>query len=195
MGGNAVEKTNGQPTVFYSDFNAHNKLIEGTLEVTENPTADDDYIGFALGFNPGDSGNSSASYLLVDWKQVTQSFNFTGGDADNTAGSSALVGLAVSQVSGIPTADEFWGHQDDGGSAAGGLSELARATNLGNTGWADQTQYDFRFVFLPNQLQVFVDNVLELDIAGNFSDGRFAFYDFSQATATSLRWRSRSRQR
>ncbi len=96
--------------MFYSDFNAHNKLIEGTLEVTENPTADDDYIGFALGFNPGDSGNSSASYLLVDWKQVTQSFNFTGGDADNTAGSSALVGLAVSQVSGIPTADEFWGH-------------------------------------------------------------------------------------
>ena len=65
-----------------------------------------------------------------------------------------------------------------------GVQELQRGTTLGATGWNELATYEFRFVFQPNSLMVFVDNQLELSIAGNFSDGRMAFYNFSQADVT-----------
>jgi len=119
---------------------------------------------------------------LIDWKRNTQSFNF--GAPSNTPGSNAPAGLAVSRVTGIPTADEFWGHVNFAENPAGGLTELARGNTLGSTGWALNTVYNFRFVFQSNRLQVFVDDIPQIDIAGSFSDGRLAFYNFSQAGVT-----------
>ena len=143
---------------------------------------DDDYIGFALGFNSGDTTNGAADYLLIDWKQGNQNFDF--GAPSTTPGSIAYSGLAVSRVTGIPTADEFWGHTDFATHTGGGVEELQRATNLGSTGWTAGTTYDFTFDFGPNDLEVFVNGVLELDITGSFNDGSFGFYNFSQAGVT-----------
>lgn len=178
-GSSVHQSVNGQPTLYVSDFNAFGTDVRGNIRVNSNN--DDDYIGFAIGYQPGDTLNGSADYLLVDWKQTNQFFNF--GSPSNTPGSTAFAGLAVSRVSGIPTADEFWGHVNfdaDGN----GLQELARGSTLGATGWNEFTTYEFRFVFQPNSLMVFVDNQLELSINGNFSDGRLAFYNFSQADVT-----------
>jgi len=170
---------NGQPTVFFSDFSARNTTVTGTIEVLT--TGDDDYIGFVLGFEPGDSLAAGADYLLIDWKQVNQAFDFSGPPGANaTPGSTAFEGLAVSRVTGIPTADELWGHVSFVENPAGGVAELARGTNLGATGWADNTAYAFRFEYTPSALQVFVDDVLEISIAGSFPDGRLGFYNFSQ---------------
>jgi hypothetical protein len=181
-GGDSVfQSVNGQPTMFYSDFTAIGTEVRGRITVAGN-AGDDDYIGFALGFQPGDTTNGGADYLLVDWKQATQFFDF--GSPSNTPGSTAAAGLAVSRVTGVPTADEFWGHTDFATDPSGALTELQRSTNFGNVGYADDTTYEFRFVFLPNSLRVFVDGSLELDIAGAFSDGRMAFYNFSQAGVT-----------
>ncbi len=179
-GDSVTQSVNGQPTLFYSDFNAINSDITGTIR---SNGGDDDYIGFALGFLPGDSSNAAANYLLVDWKQGTQSFDF-GAPSDGTPGSIAPRGLAVSRVTGLPTADEFWGHTNFAENPAGGLEELARGNTLGDTGWSAGTDYDFRFVFQSNRLQVYVDNTLEIDINGSFNDGRLAFYNFSQADVT-----------
>ena len=181
-GDSVVQSVNGQPTFFYSDFNAQGSSFTGTINVSGG---DDDYIGFALGFNPGDTVNGSADYLLIDWKQGDQSFNF--GAPSDSPGGVAASGLAVSRVTGIPTADEFWQHIDHvttNSPAGQGLTEIARATNLGNTGWAQNTDYDFTFDFGPGNLQVFVGGVLELDILGAFDNGRFGFYNFSQAGVT-----------
>jgi hypothetical protein len=175
------QAVNGQPTLFFSDFDAADTDIRGSLHVA-TPDDDDDYVGFVIGFQPGDSGNASADYLLIDWKQATQTFNF--GDPSTTPGSTADAGLAVSRVTGVPTADEFWGHVDFDTHPGGGLEELGRGDTLGATGWAFNTTYDFRFVFTPSRLQVYVDDGLELDVSGDFSDGRFAFYNFSQARVT-----------
>ncbi len=101
------QSINGQPTLFYSDFQAFNSAMQGRIVVSTD-AEDDDYIGFALGFQPGDSTNPSADYLLIDWKQANQPFNF--GSPSCTPESFAPRGLAVSRVIGIPTADEFWGH-------------------------------------------------------------------------------------
>jgi hypothetical protein len=175
------QSVNGQPTLFYSDFAAFNTNFQGKIKV--ETTGDNDFIGFALGFQPGDTSNSSADYLLVDWKQGDQSYNF--GPPSCTPGSFAPRGLAVSRVFGIPTADEFWGHTNFDTPACSdlnnGLLELQRGATLGGTGWADNTEYEFTFEFSSTSLRVFVDGTPEIDITGSFSDGRIAFYNFSQA--------------
>lgn len=179
----AVTQTNnGVPTFFYSDFDAAGS--EFTTNIRVNTSSDDDFIGFALGYEPGDSSNTSADYLLIDWKQGTQSTTWSGGLANATPGSSAGRGLALSRVQGTPSADEFWGHYDAPQNSSGGLTEIARGLTLGSTGWSDYTTYAFTFDFGPNNLEVYVDNVLQFDVTGNFNDGRFAFYNFSQGNVT-----------
>lgn len=179
--GNSVRQTvNGQPTIFASNFQAQGTEIQGRVRV--NSANDDDFFGFALGYNIGDITNPQANYLLVDWKKGTQAFDF--GAPSNTPGSTARSGLAVSRVTGIPTADEFWGHTNFAQDASGGLEELARAEDLGTTGWVVGTTYDFRFVFQPNLLQVFVNGALQINISGVFANGSMAFYNFSQADVT-----------
>ncbi len=175
----AEELNNAQPTVLFSDFSALWTALEVDV-YTDN--ADDDYIGFAVGFQSGDTSNPSADYLLVDWKRGTQWFDF--GIPSCTPGSTAPAGLAASHVFGVPTADEFWGHTNFDASCSdlnNGLAELARGNTLGNTGW----WYDwihFRFEYTSTNLKVYVNGNLEIDIGGAFGNGSWAFYNFSQAS-------------
>jgi hypothetical protein len=182
-GGAAVfQSVNGQPTLFVGDFNAFGSDVRGKIK---SAGGDDDYVGFAIGYRNGDTGNATANYLLIDWKQGTQAYDF--GTPASTPGSTAYRGLAVSRVTGIPTADEFWGHVDFSaaqGGGTGGVTEMARGTTLGDAGWVDNREYEFRFIFQPNNLKVYVDGSLELDVSGSFADGRLAFYNFSQAAVT-----------
>jgi hypothetical protein len=181
--GSAVtQSVNGQPTLFYSDFNVFNTKVEGKIV---SGGGDDDYIGFVLGFDPGDSSSAAADYLLVDWKAGTQTFDF--GAPSCTPGSVAPSGLAVSRVTGIPSADEFWGHVNFDASCSdlqSGLQELQRGATLGATGWSAGVSYKFKFVFNESKLEVYVNDALELDIAGSFANGRMGFYNFSQANVT-----------
>jgi hypothetical protein len=178
-GSSVLQTVNGQPTVFYSDFNALNSDVRGRISVQTG--GDDDFIGFVFGFNPGDTADTGADFLLLDWKQVTQSFNFTGGTANNTPGTTATRGVAASRISGVPTADEFWGHTSFGEVGDdGGATELARGATLGQTGWEDFVEYSFRFVYSANLFQVYVDDVLQISLNGSFPEGRLGFYNFSQ---------------
>jgi len=174
------QSVNGQPTLFYSDFTAQGSAMTGQITVSGS---DDDFIGFVLGYQPGDTSNSNANYLLNDWKGGTQSYNF--GSPSASGGGTAEAGLAVSRVTGTPDADEFWQHRNLSGTpASSGVEELARANTLGSTGWSRNTTYDFTFDFGPNNLDVYVDNVLQFSLAGAFADGRLGFYNFSQAGVT-----------
>lgn len=156
-----LQTINGNPTVFLSNQSALGTQIQGNIRVTT--TGDDDFIGFVLGFSAGDFANASADYLLIDWKQNNQS----GGDA----------GLAVSRVTGVVTnADPgFWEHTN-------GVTELARGATLGATGWVDNVDYTFGFVYTPTNVQVSVNGVLQINLAGNFSDGNLGFYNYSQSS-------------
>jgi len=176
-GSSVYQSVNGQPTLYYSDFNAFGTKVTGKIKV--ETTGDDDFIGFVLGFQPGDTTSSTADYLLVDWKQSSQSFDF--GNPSSTPGGTADRGLAVSRVTGIPTADEFWQHTDYLTHSGGGVEELQRGLTLGSTGWTDNVEYEFTFDFGPGNLQVFVNGVKQLDIVGAFENGRIGFYNFSQS--------------
>lgn len=178
-----TQSTNGQPTLFVGDFALWNVRLEGQLVVGGS---DDDYIGFALGFQPGDHTNPAADYLLLDWKRGTQSYNF--GAPSCTPGSVAPAGIALSRVQGLPTADEFWGHVDLNASpcstASDRVTELQRGATLGATSWVRNQVYTVRIDYTPDRVVVHVDGVLQIDVAGTFANGRVAFYNFSQAGVT-----------
>jgi len=161
-----LQTVNGQPTVFYEPgANAQGTALSG--EITVQTTGDDDFVGFVLGYQAGEDSSASADYWLVDWKQGDQS--------------GALDGLALSHVTDAtgPANPDFWQH-------TGGVDEVARASNLGSTGWADNTTYSFDLVFTADLIQVYVDGVLELDVSAaaagvaSYSDGAFGFYNYSQ---------------
>jgi len=154
------------PTVFHNGQNSQDLALSGQITVQESG-GDNDFIGFVLGYNEGDITNASANYILIDWKQ-----------GDQGAG---LDGLAISKVTGAlypnggtHTSNDAWDH-------TGVVTELARADNLGSTGWLDNTTYNFDLIFKANQIQVSVNNIIELSIAGTFGNGSFGFYNFSQA--------------
>ena len=155
------QSQNGNPTVFHNGVDSQGIQLSGTITV--ETTSDDDFIGFVLGYDAGDLTNDAADYLLIDWKQGAQ----------NAFGASQTAGLAISRVTGAASTTEAWGHTGD-------VTELARGANLGRTGWLDNTTYDFDLVFTSSRVQVFVDNILEIDITGTFSNGSFGFYNFSQ---------------
>lgn len=159
-----LQTTNGSPTVFYSAGNEQGKKLSGKIKV--ETTSDDDYIGFVLGYQPGDAAASSTDFILIDWKQGNQ----------GSYGCTAFAGLSISHVSGgLPEAAASWCH-------TGTTTELARALNLGSTGWADNTEYAFDLIFTASNIQVFVNGVKELDVVGSFADGAFGFYNYSQST-------------
>lgn len=164
---NSVLQTlNDNPTLFFNGVNSQGKALSGSITV--ETTSDDDYVGFVLGYNAGDLTNDSASYILIDWKQIDQ----------GSFGCTAQAGLAISQVSGAVGNDAgAWCH-----APANNVTELARATNLGDTGWADNTTYTFKLTFTDSLIEVFVNDVLELSVSGAFADGSFGFYNYSQAS-------------
>jgi len=177
------QNQNSNPGFFISD----QPLIDAEALVTigVETTSDDDFVGFLLRIEPGDTTNDEARYLLIDWKQATQ--DYVG---------KAYVGLAVSYVWGVPDDADLWGHTDtDAGS--GGVVELARAATLGSTPWADNDAYTFRFVYTPDSLRIYVDEQLEFDldmdslladgvttigatVGGTFPAGNLGFYNYSQ---------------
>jgi hypothetical protein len=165
-GQQVVQSINGEPTFFYSPFNVFNTKVSGKILVGNS--GDDDYVGFALGFTPEDTKNASAKYVLVDWKKGTQDYG----------GATAKAGVAVSLVNGIPpSTPDLWGH-------TGKVTELARGKTLGSTGWQNNVEYSFDFVYTQTSLQISVNGNLEIDIKGDFKEGRIAFYNYSQDNVT-----------
>ncbi len=162
---NAVKQTlNGQPTVFHNNQNSQGNALSGTIQV--QTTSDDDFVGFVLGYRAGDLSNPAADYLLIDWKQATQSYAGTG-----------LIGLAISRVTGaLGDNSGAWAH-----NPANNVTELQRATNLGSVGWVDNREYTFDLTFTSSLVEVFVDGTKELSFAGSFADGAFGFYNYSQS--------------
>jgi len=175
----ATQGSNSPTLALFSGQNDLGARFEGSISVDTG--ADDDFIGFVLGYNdndirtPGTSpANSSIDYVLIDWRQ---------GDQAN-----ATKGMALSRVTGdiwsvgnnnSATTSDAWTH-------SGVVSEEARAATLGSTGWADNTSYDFKIDYSATSLIVEIDGVEQFNIApgdvglSTFTAGSFGFYGFSQ---------------
>lgn len=144
--------------------------------------SDDDYVGFAIGFEPGDATNPDADYLLIDWKRVDQT---------TTSGTRVHAGHdRATRPRGLPRAR----HADRGralgprqsrhGAVLGTDGQRHRTRtrdDLGDTAWNRNQVYTFVFDFSPTRLDVYVDNLLEISVTGTFAVGRMGFYNFSQS--------------
>lgn len=163
------QSMNSDPAVYMTNLPAAGATI--TFEVEVESSSDDDFLGWVVGFEEGDTSNPDAEFMLFDWKQRDQRL---------PSGALGLAGMAMSRVSGIVPSSNghgpFFGHLD-------GITEEARAINLGRTGWADRTSYEITMEYDVSRVRVWVDGVLELDVTGSFPAGRFGFYTCSQPSS------------
>ncbi len=155
-----LQTLNAEPTVYHNNVNSQSPVFELNGKITVNTTGDDDFIGFVLGYHDGDIDKEDVDYLLIDWKQ--------GNQGDGKAG------LAISRVTNV-LGSAAWSHD-----ASLGVTELQRGTSLGNIGWKDNTSYIFRITFTSALVEVFIDDKKELSVTGEFGDGAYGFYNYSQ---------------
>ncbi len=121
-----LQGDNSAPSFFFEPgTNSQGLALSGKIEVLPPDLGfnDDDFIGFVLGYDSGENDSASANFVLIDWKQADQDFG---------PGNPGLAGLALSLVTDTTGGElDFWTH-------TGGVTEVARATNLGSTGWVDE---------------------------------------------------------
>lgn len=138
------------------------KAISGTISV--NTTSDDDYIGFVVGYQPGDYSNAEADYLLLSWKQA---------DQGSLAGGMFLYHIE----GGVHT----------GTSRKYSMTELQPSADYEGIGWEDYVDYTFDIAYDQGYLAIFVNDDLQYSLTPGeidetyFSDGAFGFYNFSQS--------------
>lgn len=178
--GESVNQTiNGDPTFFVSPNNYFNTEFKGKFK---SGGGDDDYMGFVFGYTkPLDStvNKNDFGFLLFDWKANNQNFG----------GYLASEGFSLVRVDGLITDYNkyFWGHTDDPP-----LFDVL-GTNYGNTrGWIANTEYEFTLLYQSNRIKIdikggtgdFQTGQTIFDVNGSFPEGRFGFYNYSQANVT-----------
>ncbi|MBT8215529.1 MAG: hypothetical protein KJO17_01620, partial [Acidimicrobiia bacterium] len=165
----------------------------GSHRVSIRGLGDNDFLGFVLGYQPGDVTNSSsdatysdgADYLQLDWRRGTQQ-NPSFSDTCNPGGTTPTQqpGLTLSHIRGTPTLDELIGRVElaDCPGEYGTVDVLATGNTLGAAGWVSNQFYDFEFEFDGTHLKVWVDGTLEfdLDVPGPIT-GELGFLSRSQA--------------
>lgn len=162
----ATQNVNSIPTVLFNNMDSQGLALSGTIEV--QTSADDDFIGFVLGYDDEDlfGSNASTDYILVDWKQGTQS----GWDA----------GMSISRVTGGPIASNGVDTGSNAWQHTGHVNFIERAATLGNVGWQDFQEYAFDIQFTSTNIRVLIDGIEQFNINGSFENGSFGFYNFSQ---------------
>lgn len=185
-GSSVLQTINGDPTFFVSDTNYLNTQFDGSFRVNTN--SDNDFIGFVFGYQaPLGAGADTQTFdmFLFDWKQGNQG--------------TASEGFTLSYINGAVTADDntagaFWGKD----AATTGDSDInVIGTDFGvDRGWASNTSYDFNLLYQTDRIQIRIDggdfldetifDVTPGDVAGlsSFADGRFGFYNLSQANVS-----------
>lgn len=153
-----TQVNNSDPAMLLSDFNLSNAQMEGTWRV--NTSSDDDFIGFVFGYQ------NSEHFYLFNWKQATQ---------DNAErGMSLKVFSANSPLTG----DDFWPTRPAG--------TRVRTIYHNTIGWVDFTDYQFTLQFHPGEIRIVVKRgaTVLADFTVNdatYTNGRFGFYNYSQA--------------
>lgn len=160
------QELNGLPTVFYSDFSSLNKSFSGNVSING---LDDDYVGFVLGYQPGSLLNDAGdSFLLIDWRAGFQVLRGTD--------SLATPGLTASIINPGTDRLNLWEHSFP-------LEEIGRGLQFGEIPYLYK-EYEFEIAYTESSLRLWIDDQLELDLQGDFADGRFGFYNFSQPETT-----------
>lgn len=173
-GNTAVTQTiNADPSFYRNNINQGAYTINGSWQVLPAGAGDDDYMGFAFGYQ------NSSNFYLFDWKKGTQGY----------VGRTANEGMTIKKFTGATgdgltdlSLEEFW----ENGADFGDMDVLA-TNHSATAGWVVGTLYSFQLDFnlVAGQFRVIVkDGATTLwDQTVNdatFTNGQFAFYNNSQ---------------
>lgn len=172
-GSSVFQSINGDPTFFVSPGTSTiNTTLRGRIKV--ETSSDDDLVGFVFGYKAPVASGNDMDYVLVDWKQGNQASD----------GFTSFEGFSLNRVQGTITnyIPGFWGR-----TTSTGFTSLA--TQYGSSlGWQDNTEYTFSILYQADRLKFevaggsFGSGQVIFDVAGNFPDGAFGFYNYSQAS-------------
>ncbi len=164
-----LQTINGAPTFFVGPDILINTVVRGNLKV--ETTGDDDFIGFVFGYQRPVGNEDYFEFILLDWKQITQTWNPW----------TAQEGLTLSKVQGTVTGNlasgsvPYWDHSDS--------AFVVLDTDYGaDRGWLDNTEYTFELIYESNRIRILIDSVMIFNITGDFPAGRFGFYNYSQSS-------------
>ncbi|MEM9599347.1 MAG: PKD domain-containing protein, partial [Acidobacteriota bacterium] len=159
-----TQDRNSRPALLYGDIDPYSVRLSGRLRMNQ----DNDYAGFAFGFEPGDTASETGDFLLLYWKKTN----------DN----GAKKGLALVRFVGQP--GSLWTPE-----GAANVEVLAKGATLGTVGWSANQSYEFTFELDARRIRVWVDGQLEIDVEDDdFGVGRFAFYNYSQQHSEYRDW-------
>jgi hypothetical protein len=174
-GNTAVTQTlNADPSFYRNNLNQTSYSIDGSWQVLPAGAGDDDYMGFAFGYQ------NSSNFYLFDWKQGTQGY----------VGRTAAEGMTIKKFAGATgnglldlSLEEFWENQ----VSFGDMTVLA--TNHANDkGWVENVLYDFHLDFNlnPGEIHIVVKQgattLWDVTVSDStFASGQFAFFNNSQA--------------
>ena len=82
---------NSSPSVYVSTLPATG--VEATFTLEVDATSDNDFIGWAVGYQDGDFYSSSAEWIVFDWKMEDQAWS---GCAAPNANGGGREGMAMS---------------------------------------------------------------------------------------------------
>ena len=162
--GRTVSQTvNSEPSIYVSTLPVVDIPTIFTLEV--KTTNDNDFIGWAIGYEANENESNDIDWILFDWKQ---------GDQREYGGSEpARAGLNMWRVhSKIDGGNDAWNHA--------AMTKIASGINYGNVGWSDNTQYTVSMEYSVTNIKIRINGVLEFDIDGIFPRGYLSFYTYSQ---------------
>ena len=167
-----TQSLNSDAGVYMSTLPASGVTI--SMDIAVNTGSDDDFNGFVIGYESGDSTATNPEWLLFDWKQGTQN------NSCSTGSGAGAKGTALMLVDGpISSYRDLWCHENN-------VSEFARGSSYGSTGWSDNVTYTIEVTYTTSQIDIYVDGALDFSVVpsdagiASFPTGNFGFYTLSQ---------------
>lgn len=174
--GNSVTGTsNGAPTFFVSPFLKETAAFE--VDITPAASTENDWVGVVLGYTAPvsdttcNSANCDNNFLLVDWKQETESSGQAGFTLERVNGSFDI----RSNSESLPCFG-LHGNAPTCQTLADGRAD--------NFGWQEGAKNTLRITYGPGSIKV--ENVgtlattTVLEATGVFPSGRIGLYNYSQ---------------
>ncbi|MEM6793798.1 MAG: PKD domain-containing protein, partial [Acidobacteriota bacterium] len=152
-GDDSTNSAQSRPSFYYSPSDLNGQAVEGYLDDSGHRGLE----GFAFGFNPGDTTNPDADYLMLLWSR-------------GTSDGAMPRGLWLYQVRGTPP--DLWNLN----AHSPQVTKLADGIHYGSSGFPDRNR-KVRAHLESDRFRFWIDEELEIDVTGNFTDGRYALFN------------------
>ena len=186
-----VQTTNGLDTFYVTTRNYDSIYFAGQIEVAT--TADDDLIGWVLGFtNPNNlvannNTTQDVDFIVIGWKQNPQSAWARG---------LHVVRVKASQVTARELYDYSWRYtySKNQQSFTGKFQDSFEiTTNATVGGWKDNTKFNYELLYTNSSIQLWLDGKLEINVKyddmpqwkkaklpNKFPGGKYGYFNNSQ---------------